>query len=321
VSKLFKLKEWLTIEEAANHLTSVLGEKVQEKDVFRLALDRHLLLSVNFVNGADARTGEIVGVEGIEWREISTRLSSLFLSKSEQTGEVKKILASQHISDNEFVNFGKKVHSISGVWDLLMFGGERIDIEHYYQALIGGPEVSLINIDGAFVRKGNKVAQLQESFDNNEYQQGSQAYEKWMEQSIIENELSSDQAEELREKFRQERFLYIKNRNENRDEDYYPSGRLPQDSSLVVKTSQIMKFLQTLDSSGTPKDKPLKAKEKNSLLVVIASLCKELGIDYKAKGMTSSIELMTEKIGAPLADDTIRKILKQLEDAVIARSK
>lgn len=52
VSKLFKLKDWLTVEDAARHLSGVFSEPVSEADILRLALDRRLTLSVNFVNGA-----------------------------------------------------------------------------------------------------------------------------------------------------------------------------------------------------------------------------------------------------------------------------
>lgn|GEM_PF-487871 len=56
-SKLFKLKEWLTVPEAARHLSNLFGEAVSEADVLRLALDGHLKLSVNFVNHAKAKRG------------------------------------------------------------------------------------------------------------------------------------------------------------------------------------------------------------------------------------------------------------------------
>ncbi len=52
MSKLFKLKEWLTLPDAAKHLAIAFGEEVGEADVLRLALDGHLKLSVNFVNKA-----------------------------------------------------------------------------------------------------------------------------------------------------------------------------------------------------------------------------------------------------------------------------
>ncbi len=46
MSKLFKIKEWLTVPEAAKHLAIVFGEEVTEADVFRLALDEKLKISV-----------------------------------------------------------------------------------------------------------------------------------------------------------------------------------------------------------------------------------------------------------------------------------
>lgn len=42
MSKLFKLKEWLTMGDAARHLSLAFGENVTEADVFRLALDGHM---------------------------------------------------------------------------------------------------------------------------------------------------------------------------------------------------------------------------------------------------------------------------------------
>jgi len=55
MSKLFKLKKWLTIEDTAKHLTSIFDEPVKDYDVLRFALDGHLEISVNLVNHATAR--------------------------------------------------------------------------------------------------------------------------------------------------------------------------------------------------------------------------------------------------------------------------
>jgi len=46
MSKLLKLKRWLTTEEAAKYLTGALSEPVTEADIFRLALDGQITLSV-----------------------------------------------------------------------------------------------------------------------------------------------------------------------------------------------------------------------------------------------------------------------------------
>ena len=69
-SKLFNLKKWLTIEESAKYLSIMFDEDVSEADVLRLGLDKHLKLSVNFVNYAYALVGEKF-LEFDQWKELS----------------------------------------------------------------------------------------------------------------------------------------------------------------------------------------------------------------------------------------------------------
>ncbi len=69
MSKLFKLKEWLTIDEAAEHLTSVLGELIEEKDIYRLALDGYLQLSINIINGTQVHKGKLIKIDSDERNE------------------------------------------------------------------------------------------------------------------------------------------------------------------------------------------------------------------------------------------------------------
>ena len=51
MSRLFRLKEWLTLDEAADYISTAIGENVQERDVLRLALDELLILSVDCADG------------------------------------------------------------------------------------------------------------------------------------------------------------------------------------------------------------------------------------------------------------------------------
>jgi hypothetical protein len=63
LKKLLNLKQWLTVADAARHLSILFGEHVTEADVLRLALEGSLTLSVYFVNGARGRCGPAVGIE------------------------------------------------------------------------------------------------------------------------------------------------------------------------------------------------------------------------------------------------------------------
>jgi hypothetical protein len=58
--KLLKLRDWLTVPDAARYLSILLGDKVTVAHVLRFALDRRLTLSVNFVNITLARCGKII---------------------------------------------------------------------------------------------------------------------------------------------------------------------------------------------------------------------------------------------------------------------
>lgn len=50
MSILFKFKEWLTIEEASNYLTKIFDELIKPQDLYRLAIEDKLILSLFFVN-------------------------------------------------------------------------------------------------------------------------------------------------------------------------------------------------------------------------------------------------------------------------------
>ena len=47
--KLLKLKDWVSVPDAARHLSIILDVIVSEADVLRFALDGRLTLSVYFV--------------------------------------------------------------------------------------------------------------------------------------------------------------------------------------------------------------------------------------------------------------------------------
>ena len=56
----FPLKEWLTLDRAARHLSAVFQEEVTEADILRFARQKHLTLSVYFPNLTKAKPGQIV---------------------------------------------------------------------------------------------------------------------------------------------------------------------------------------------------------------------------------------------------------------------
>lgn len=277
-SKMFKLKEWLTVPDAARHLSIMFGEEVNESDVLRLALDGHLKLSANFVNGAYGRRGKIVSEEETVWYELPFLLGKILRDFSPEHAKLYdaeknvKVMASLNLDDIRFVNLEENVTSISGVWDLPLLGNERCDIEHQYQQLTGGPAIDLLNLDGTFLeRQDGSFYLLMERFDKDEY----------CCQLAREN---SDAG------------IFLKRENEERkkkpylhQDNYFPAGGLPEDSVLVVRTSALVDLQERLvkedeetsNVKSTLKD-DIGTKERGTWLKIIYLLAAKLADSNKS---------------------------------------
>lgn len=60
--------------------------------------------------------------------------------------------------------------------------------------------------------------------------------------------------------------------------------------------------------------------ERNTLLTIIAALCKSSGIDPQERGAAVRVAKLTDAIGAPVTDDTVRRVLGKVADALEART-
>jgi hypothetical protein len=289
---LFKLKEWMTIPDAAKHLSRIFGEGVTPTDVLRLGLDDHLKISVFFVNHVYARRGEIVSYEEAEWYPEDFLQDNLFSKKgASPRGRVMKSL---HIDDETFLNLEDNASIITGVWDLAMIGAEALDIEHEWQQLTGGPEVTLISLDGAFVKSPDNqtVCQLQESYDQNEFQSGSKAQLESLKRHIAENNLNKKDAEKLLTRYHENREKYLEKRaNEKRVNDFYPAGGLPEDSVLVVRTQALMDLQNKVAGKNNEVQNELSPRAETAYLNAIGALLSCLTGDFKDNVFSSEAEL------------------------------
>ncbi len=68
-------------------------------------------------------------------------------------------------------------------------------------------------------------------------------------------------------------------------------------------------------------DKGLTATERNTLLTIIAALCDYSAIKIDDRGAASQIAKLTEGIGATVSDDTMRRWLKAIPNALETRMK
>lgn len=72
---------------------------------------------------------------------------------------------------------------------------------------------------------------------------------------------------------------------------------------------------------GGGEDKPLGKRERDTLLTIIAAFCKYESWDVPRRRTATEIAQLTDDLGAPVTDDTIRKILAQIPQAVESRMK
>jgi hypothetical protein len=277
MSKPYQLKKWLTLPEAAKHLSIVLSEEVTVADVLRMGLDKKLKLSVCFVNHVFARHRRIVPIT-----EAKT-----FPSPDGQRLITKGI----KLNDEEILAQAEgPVFPINGVWDLLMVGGEVLDIQHAYLSMTSGPSENRKNIDGRYLANSEGViVELQSEYDE-------------------DGETSV-------------RVIGRREKSVSPEKYYYPSGALPEDSILVIRTDALREFEAI--TNGTPADaeKPLATTERNTLLTIIAALCDYSAIDPQGRWAASQIAKLTEAVGSAVSDDTVRRALVKIPDALASRVK
>lgn len=302
MSKLLKMKAWLTVDDAAKHLSLMFGETVSKADVLRLALDGQLTLSVNFINGAEARCGPMIGSDVVQWEEMPGL-----------KGGTVRVPNGIMLNDGSAITLEDEVVSLRGIYDLPMLGNERLDVEHLYQQLTDGPEVTLHGLDGAFVVAGDLYCQIQESTDDNEFQKGSTAHGRKLEVLIEREGLDDEEAEVLRKEHKANREQFKKRRAERpASEGYYPAGTLPHDAVYVVRTDALADLLAAASEPERPKE-DLGTRERETLLKLLIGMAikgYKYAPDDNRSHVPAEVASDVQALGISMTDDTVRKWLK-----------
>lgn len=150
MSKLFKLKEWLTIQESASHLTVLFGEDVTEADILRLALDGHLIISIRFVNQIKVYRGVVVPVGEARRKPMSNKvmqefekMASLYNNQPFKYEEPPLVYCGPKINDKEVFETERNPEWVKGVFDLPLISDDKAGIEHRYQLKIEGAKLNM----------------------------------------------------------------------------------------------------------------------------------------------------------------------------------
>ncbi|HIF9539055.1 TPA: hypothetical protein ACX6S7_003333 [Photobacterium damselae] len=326
MSKLLKLKSFFTIDEAKKYLSDSLEEPVSFSDIYRLAMDKHLTLSVRLINQAFAIKGVIITGEDGDLVQVQTDLV---------TGEVLDEPYSVCIDDaipidvNKWFLFDEKVHIIDGIWDLAMIGVEALEVERLYQNEVNGPDPVVADAFGIYLRQGEIVCRLQALIPPEATKENIMVMErrlKWIlepkgisiddflkqDSDCLYDYLTEAEVEEIS-------FLFDSMRNKFGDCENYEDSLSLEDHShqFVIRTNELARFVRSLQDEPDPEsptEKILTTTERNTLLTFIDALLKEQQIDSSRKGLAPSLKLMTEKAGRPISENTIRKILSQVSE-------
>lgn len=121
VSPLFRLREWLTVEEAAQLLSQLIGQPVTPADILRLGLDGHVRLSVFLPQGTTA----------ICWNLEEDNPPADGQQGDDPTG----------------------LGIIDGVWDLPMVPPGSLEVENRFNELRALPEIRLEGLTGVVVER------------------------------------------------------------------------------------------------------------------------------------------------------------------------
>lgn len=285
-----KLKEWISVEEAARHISSICEESVTEADVLRLALDGHLKLSIRLVNGAYGFPCVPVRLDELDYlvvaspiRDVGPDLPMLF----PKGGRVWEDESGEYIQAKRTIT-----RLEAGVWDLLLNGGERYDVEQRYQVLTGGPDVTTVTIDGVFVRSSTgDLFEIQ-----------------------VPNDVGPASGTGLAN-----RLLDSSN--------FHPAGTLPEDGVFVVRMAALVEFEQMIagvDNAHTDKvaEKPLGSKERNGLVSALGVACRLAKLDYTRPAKTAGlIADEAARMGVHLPESTVENYLKRIPDTLQSRMK
>jgi len=97
-----------------------------------------------------------------------------------------------------------------------------------------------------------------------------------------------------------------------------PRLDLPELDWMSQITQESVHSSSSLEETLT-KDRPLGTMERDTLLVIIAALCRECDINPMDRGASVRIREMTETLGCRVDDDTIRGKLKLIPEALESR--
>lgn len=292
MSKLFKLKEYLSLDEAKAYLTNTLEEEVSMADIYRLALDEYLTISVKFHSMVTAASGRILVNKAKKITPLIEIDKSFSLGKKLDSPYFINKSDGHLMSHDSWLVFDHKLSYSHGIWDLSMLGSESIDVKNLEQESIGGNAGGFTSqIKGVVLKRDDSYCLLK----------------------------GLDLPADMDEYEKQNRI------NETKDEYLHSCLSLKEyGHQLVIRTEELTRFVQSLHDEPLKiqqEQKPLTSKEHITYQLIIASLLHKNKVDLNERGITGKIRRATESNNTPVSEETIRNLLPQIRDTVELKQK
>ena len=217
----------------------------------------------------------------------------------------------------------EQIHTLDGIYDLAMIGEEKFEIRKLYQKETQGASPILSETKGFFIVHEDHVYQLLESLPVSKNDATRDAIEIRLEAllksmgyttqnlldepSVIFENLDHEETTQIG--------ILVSAYNELEG-----SVPIPLDKpsyQFVIRTAELNRFITSLDNapaSGGKVENAIHHPEKRSYLKFIRILLHAHKIEPAQKGSTTPLRYMIDQAGISLCNNTVRKILSEVED-------
>lgn len=304
--KLYNLKSWYSLEDAAKRLTITLGEDFSVKDMLQLTVEGHLPLSWNIRHVAAQEIAPYTRI--CNWDSLCIAQGEVFYKSAQnKLGYIMPLPqvenGNAYGSDTLTVMPCLKVQSEVVEY---LDGPHRLDLEmcgaikDWVISLITGTGGELISLDGYFVRDSNGgLWRIMNRFTKEEMEAKNKA----------RLGLPPPLPPGYKKPF-------------NHYDYFYPSGDSPDEQDLgIIKND--MEAFEALALNTKPaqhaKEKSLSPKERDSLLKLVLGMAIDAyGYNPKATRSSTAGQIASDlkTRGISIDEDTVRKWLNQAKEVV-----
>ncbi|SIS82687.1 hypothetical protein [Neptunomonas antarctica] len=304
MSKLFKLKNFLTVNATADYLSAVFEEEVTVADVLQLAMEKHIALSINLINHAKARIGKPIPSEqaklliflhypGGMLNAMSNGYSNPILEDKDLSEEVKiaahRALAELGLNDDQRQALESLTYQLpEGTTISLGYKGQHIPKKNIVIEL--DEPMSVPSIEGIWDLPliGAETLDLHNTFFHTLL--GGPEIDlvsldgTWL---VSENNEQWAQLQNQSDK-------NTKQEESDIESKYYPADGLPEDAVVIIRQKEIQRFVDSLSAAEPKAEKPLKQREETTYLHIIGGLLKQLTDSPRINQSAVSTRLIEE---------------------------